>query len=364
MSDVKITATAEESARAALGDMLHSPAPVIDSVAASQLVARHYGIQAEALPLACERDANFHMVAAQGKSCILKVSNPAEAAVSINFQTEALLWLGRCDPGLPVPKVIPALDGRCEFPVDLPDGRKSMVRLLTWLDGVPVARVGVSPALRSDLGRTLGRLGLALSGFEHPGSSHVILWDIKHASRLRPLLDSLPNDRAKTQLLAELDHFDASVAPSLSSLRQQVVHNDLNHHNVLLNPADPDRVTGVLDFGDMVKTPLVIDIAVAASYQTHLGDDALTSVCDIVGAYHAVLPLERREVELLRDLIVARLMTSIIITEWRAARYPQNADYILRNNGPARIGMARFASLPRKDTTAALLAACQLESQR
>ena len=56
-------------------------------------------------------------------------------------------------------------------------------------------------------------------------------------------------------------------------------------------------------------------------------------------------------------------MTSIVITEWRAARYPQNADYILRNNCPARVGMARFASLPREGATAALLAACQMENQ-
>ncbi|MCB6179936.1 phosphotransferase [Rhodobacter sp. Har01] len=362
MSDITITDPAEESARAALGDMLHSPAPVIDAAAAARIVSRHYGIRAAAHPLACERDANFQMVPAQGKGCILKVSNPAEPAVSIQFQNQALLWLERRDPGLPVPKVVPALDGRSEFLLEMPDGRSSMVRLLTWLDGVPVARIGVSPALRRDLGRTLARLGAALVDFDHPGASHAILWDIKHALRLRPLLASLPRDALKSQLLAELDHFDAEVAPLLPGLRQQVVHNDLNLHNVLLNPDDPDRVTGVLDFGDMVKTPLVIDLAVAASYQTHLGDDALASACEIVGAYHGVRPLERREVALLRDLIVARLMTSIVITEWRAARYPQNAAYILRNNGPARIGMARFASLPRETTTAALLAACQMES--
>ena len=47
-----------------------------------------------------------------GQHHILKVANPAESAVSINFQTEALLWLERRDPGLPVPKVVRALDGR------------------------------------------------------------------------------------------------------------------------------------------------------------------------------------------------------------------------------------------------------------
>lgn len=352
---------AETAASATLGETLESPPPQIDEAAASALVRRHYGITAEARTIACERDANFQMTAEDGRSFTLKVSNPAEPAVNTNFQTEAILWLERVDPGLPVPKVVRSLDGRSEFPLRMADGRTSIVRMLTWLDGVPVVRVGVSAALRRDMGRTLARLGAALRGFDHPGASHDIQWDIKHAWRLQPLVVTLPDNALRRQLLAELDHFDAVVQPALAGLRQQVVHNDLNHHNVLLDPQDPDRVSGVLDFGDMVKTPLVADLGVAASYMTHHDDGALRSVAEMVAAYHAVVPLTHQEIGLLRDLTVARLVTSIAITEWRAARYPQNADYILRNNGPARIGMERFAALPREDVTTALLRACGME---
>ena len=351
----------DDEVRAALGETLESPPPLIDEAAAAELVRRHYGLGAEARTIACERDANFQMTAEDGRNFTLKVSNPGEPAVNTNFQTEAILWLERVDPGLPVPKVVRALDGQSEFPLRMADGRTSIVRMLTWLDGVPVVRVGVSAALRRDMGRTLARLGAALRDFDHPGASHDIQWDIRHASRLRPLIAALSEPALRRQLLAELDHFDAAVRPALAGLRQQVVHNDLNHHNVLLDPPCPDRVSGVLDFGDMVKTPLVVDLAVAASYMTHQDDGALRCVAEMAAAYHEVMPLSRDEIGLLRDLIVARLMTSIAITEWRAARYPQNADYILRNNGPARIGMERFATLPRGEVTAALLRACNME---
>lgn len=349
------------AASVTLGETLESPPPKIDETAAVQLVRRHYGFEAEARTIACERDANFQMIAQDGRTFTLKVSNPGEPAVNTNFQTEALLWLERVDPGLPVPKVVRALDGQSEFPLQMADGRTSIIRMLTWLEGVPVVRVGLSGALRCDMGRTLARLGAALREYDHPGSSHDIQWDIKHASRLRPLILSLKEGALRRQLLAELDHFDAEVQPVLAGLRQQVVHNDLNHHNVLLDPHNPDRVSGVLDFGDMVKTPLVADLGVAASYMTHHEDGALRCVSEIVAAYHAVVPLTLQEIGLLRDLTVARLVTSIAITEWRAARYPQNADYILRNNGPARIGMERFATRPREDVTAALLRACNME---
>ena len=233
--------------------------------------------------------------------------------------------------------------------------------MLTWLDGVPVAQAGVSPALRRDMGGILARLGLALRDFDHPRAAQDIQWDIKNALRLRPLITAVPPGPLQRQVSEELDRFEAHVQPALAGLRQQVVHNDLNPHNVLLNLQDSGRVSGVLDFGDMVRTPLVADLAVAASYLTHHPDGALHSVTEMVAAYHGVAPLLAAEIRLLRDLIVARLVTTIVITEWRAARYPQNAPYILRNNGSARAGLDRFATLPHQDVTQTLLRACQME---
>jgi Ser/Thr protein kinase RdoA (MazF antagonist) len=347
--------------RKVLGDTLESPPPQIDGETAVALLKRHYGIEATAKPIACERDATFQMKAVDGTSYTLKIANPAEPPLDTNFQTEALRWVDRVEPALPVPKMVPARDGRFELSVPMMDGRASVVRLLSWLDGVPVAQTGVSAELRCSMGQTLARLGVALRGFDHPRADHDIQWDIKNASRLRPLIAALPDTPLRRQLGQELDHFDAVVKPALAGLRWQVVHNDFNLHNVLTSVDDPARVSGVLDFGDMVKTPLVIDLAVAAAYMTHLPDGALRSVTEIVAAYHQVAPLHRAEILLLRDLIVVRLVTTIAITEWRAARYPQNATYILRNNGPARIGLERFATLPGEDVTATLLRACEME---
>lgn len=345
----------------ALGDTLESAPPRIDGATASTLVHRHYGIRATATPFACERDATFCLTAADGRSFTLKISNPAEAPLDTNFQTKAMLWVAQVDPGLPVPRVLPADDGRYEIPVQLEDGRTSVLRMLTWLDGMPVAQAGVSQALRRDMGRILARLGLALRDFDHPRAAQDIQWDIKNALRLLPLIGAVPPGPLQRQVSEELDRFEAHVQPALAGLRQQVVHNDLNPHNVLLNVLDADRVSGVLDFGDMVRTPLAADLAVAASYMTHHPDGALHCVTDMVAAYHGVVPLLAAEIGLLRDLIVARLVTTIVITEWRAARYPQNAAYILRNNGSARAGLDRFATLPHQDVTQTLLRACQME---
>jgi hypothetical protein len=51
----------------------------------------------------------------------------------------------------------------------------------------------------------------------------------------------------------------------------------------------------------------------------------------------------------------------VAITNWRAARHPDNAAYILRNNPNARAGLQRLATLDRKAVRRELLRACDLE---
>jgi len=339
--------------------LFDSPPPPVDTAAAEALLRDLWGIEGRAESLACERDANFRITTEAGPGYVLKVANPAEARATTAFQVEALRWLGRGAPTLPVPRMIATRAGDFLAPLALSDGRDSTVRLLSWVPGTPVARAGGGGALAGQIGTLAAQLGAGLAEFTHPASGHEILWDIRHLPRLAPLLASLPAGALRDQLQAEIDHFAAAVAPRLPALRWQVVHNDLNHHNLVVDPQAPGRITGVLDFGDMVRTPRAVDVAVAAAYLTHLEDDPLAPVMRMVTAYAAVTPLEAAEIDLLRDLIVARLVASIAITEWRAARYPENAAYILRNNRGARAGMERFAALPRERVTAALRAAAQ-----
>lgn len=342
-------------------DILSSPAPPVTVDEAERIAAEHFGVQGIARNLASERDTNYHVQTVKGHGYALKFANPAEHSDNTNFQTEALRYLERVDPSLPVPKVVPALNGAHELILPLADGRESVVRLLTWVEGEQVAKVGVTKDLRRDIGTMLARLGAALSGFEHPAANHDILWDIKNAGRLKDKAGAISDSAVRAEVVKELDEFDLKVAPLLPNLRQQVIHNDLNHYNVVVDPKRPNRVSGVLDFGDMVKTALIIDVAVAASYLTALKDEPLDCVTDVVAAYHSVFPLTRPEIMLIRDLVVARLITTICITNWRAARYSENAEYILRNNGPALTGMARFASIPSDGVTAHLLRACHME---
>lgn len=328
---------------------------------AEELVRRHFGIAAAAQNLTSERDQNFHLRAEDGKEYVLKIANPAEDPQVTNFQTEALRHIAAANPALPVPHIIDTVDGSSELQLSLDSERTSVVRLLTYMRGEPLHRVRHTTQQRRNLGRCLGELDLALHGFTHPASGHDLLWDITYVGRLRGLIANV--EGAERQALVErfLDGFDQHAQPILGSLRAQVIHNDLNLHNVLVDPADHDRVAGIIDFGDIVQAPLINDVAVAASYQLTDRDDPLHSACEFIAAYHAVMPLHPVEVDILFDLIAARLLTTVLITGWRAARYPDNRAYILRNNPPAWAGLEYFSRLSRSQAQSRLRRACGME---
>jgi hydroxylysine kinase len=349
------------SAPAVRPSILNTTAPSIDEAEAAVLVRRVFGISGRAHLLTSERDRNFQILADDGRAFVLKVTNSAEDSSVSNFQTSALRHIETVAPDLPVPKVWTSVEGQYEIVVRIAAGSQHIVRLLTYLPGEPLYRSAPSLAQAENLGRCLASIGLALRDFHHPAAAHDILWDLKGAARLRSYLVHIADDRRRALADEGLSRFETSILPTLAGHRAQVVHNDFNPHNVLVDPSEPARVTGVLDFGDMVETPLVNDVAVAASYQVEADEDPLARAVGFVAAYHSVYPLWPGEVDILFDLITLRQVMTVTITEWRATLYPDNRTYILRNQPRAAAALEILNRTGRVEVTARLRRACHME---
>lgn len=313
----------------AMVSLLAGESPALTAAEAERLVADRYDLRGRARLLTSERDQNFHF-AADGREYVLKISNAAEEAAVVDFQNAALDHIARADPRLPVPRVIRTREG-----AQVTRAGDHLMRLMSWLPGTVMCEVERTTGLRRSLGALHARLGLALRGFEHARSSHELLWDLKHAGRLGDLLPHVEDPRRRALAEQGLRQFRERAEPKLAALRAQVIHNDLNPYNVVVSPTDAAIVTGVLDFGDMVRAPLICDVAIAASYHVTAGELPLAGVEEFVTAYDSVSPLLPEEWSILVDLIVARLTMTVLITGWRAAEHPHNRDYILRNASSA-----------------------------
>lgn len=335
---------------------LSTAAPNLAPAEVQALVARLYGIDGSSIqPLAGERDQNCAVETADGSRYVLKISNPSEPVPLVEFQIAALEHIARTSPSQPVPRVVRTLDGRTRDTVVLADGARTSVRMLTYLEGTQIRETPRTAAQRVAMGRGLAELNLALQGFTHPAATHDLLWNVSAAHRLTVQLHSLPQGPRRTLAQAFMARFSEHVLPRLGSLRAQVIHNDYHLYNVLVAPDDQARITGIIDFGDMLHAPLVGEVATAAAFHMTGNVDPFEGPSQFVGAYQAVLPLTEPEQDIVADLMATRHLITALISEWRALRYPENRAYIMRHNPAAWEALSQMADLPRHEVRDRLL---------
>lgn len=334
---------------------LSTAAPEISLSELQTLAAGLYGIVGTVSALAGERDQNCCIESSDGTRHVLKISNPSEDASVVDFQIAALDHIAVVAPELPIPRVLRTLGGRATDRLRLCDGSISTVRMLTYLDGVQIKETVRTPGQRSAMGSGLARLNLALHGFAHPGAHHDLLWNVSTAHRLNEkMIDLIEPAR---RLLAErfMARFKEHVLPRLQQVRAQVIHNDYHLYNVLVAPQEQERITGIIDFGDMLHAPLVGEVGTAAAFHMTGNADPFEGPAQFVGAYHEVLPLTDLEQEIVTDLMATRHLITALISEWRAVRYPHNRAYIMRHNPAAWEALSQMADLSRQDARDRLL---------
>ena len=326
--------------------LLASSSPPLSAAQAQAICCEVFGVDGDATLLTGERDQNFLIAAVNGQY-VMKVTHPSEPAGVTEFQTLAQLHALRSELKVPIPKLYAALDGAYIHRRPLLQANATQaIRLISFAEGVPLHLTKTSAAQRQALGRALASLDAALAPFQHPQMDHQLLWDVQHLGRLAELLGFI-DDAEKQQLAKQaLQHICTVALPAAASLPHQVIHNDLNPYNVMAAGDDAAQISAILDFGDMVRAPRVQDLAVACAYQLSQTRNPLETAVDFMQAYQAVYPLERSEWVLVPDLIAARLLTTVLITEWRAKQHPKNRTYILRNNPRCWDGLQRLAQIP------------------
>ncbi len=319
--------------------VLQAQAPAFSAREAETIAKQTFDIEASAHSLDSERDQNFRLLAKDGSEWVLKIANPAEDPAVLDMQTKALLHIANIDPSLSVPRVRATTDGALfheirEHGVDGSDARRFIARVLSFLPGELLDDATHHPALARDVGSVTARLARALRGFFHPAARHELLWDLTQAPGLRARTHHIEDPARRRVVEGVLDHFAAEVVPVLRKQRAQVIHNDVNALNTLV---DGHRVTGVIDFGDLIHAPLVCDLAVPISELTCDHPDPNAVAAEITAGYHSVTPLVDDELRLIFDLVSTRCAMAIAIANWRVLDHPENTTYIM--DGVPAIGV-------------------------
>ncbi|HEY2273722.1 MAG TPA: aminotransferase class III-fold pyridoxal phosphate-dependent enzyme [Jatrophihabitantaceae bacterium] len=324
-------------------DVLASPAPVVATERLRDLLGRAWAVDPAALtPLPSERDLNVLV----DDRFVLKVSNPAEAASIIDMEVAAAAHLQRADPGLAVPRTVATRGG--EFVAALADdaGRPCRTRLITVLPGAPLEGTPISVDLAEQVGDLAARTSLALQGLFHPAGGRRIDWDVRRAA------DVLTNAEmhGAAQDIALVPRL-AAAAEATRRLPSGLQHADVTLTNVL---AEHGTVTGLIDFGDMHHTAAVCDLAVTLT--AVLRNTAAEQPAGLWELTEAVLAgYQRRrlllpdEVDVLGELVLARLAVTLANAARLAALTPGNTEYVGQHVGPNRRILDALLALDARD---------------
>lgn len=314
-----------------------------------QLARQLFNIAAEASPLPSERDQNFLLTAESGERFVFKIANATEDRAMLQAQQQAMTHIA--DKISICPKVIATTEGKTIAEIESPTGVKHLAWMITHLDGAPLGTVRRhSPELLRELGATLGKLNRALTDFDHPSIHRDFHWDLANGLREVRKHESLIADAELRRLVNSLaDDFEQHTAPLLPQLRRSAIHNDANDYNVLVGGGEDlysrnQHVTGLVDFGDMVYSQTINELAVAIAYAVLDKSDPLAVARQMVAGYHAEHPLTEPELSALFGLIRLRLCVSVCLAAVQLQQRP-NDEYLSISQQPIRNTLPRLTKI-------------------
>ncbi len=330
---------------------LASP-PRFSPDAAAAIALDLFGIAATATPLPSERDQNIRLRAANGAQYVLKIANAAENRAVLDAENAVMRQLrgtGLC------PQLIATRTGD-----EIGQSGGHFVRLITFLNGAPLGNApSHSDALLQDFGRALATVDLALADFDHPALHRDFHCDLANASRVTTQYLPLVREaqlRGRLQML--IANYEAHAAPLLPVLRRSAIHGDANDYNVLIDRR-AQRIAGIVDFGDMVVSHTVNDLAIAMAYVVLGKHDPLAAVTSVVRGYHATFALAENEIAALYTLMCMRLCVSVCLAAKQQSERPDD-DYLGISQGPIRATLPKLAAIHPRLAHYVLRDACGL----
>jgi 4-aminobutyrate aminotransferase-like enzyme/Ser/Thr protein kinase RdoA (MazF antagonist) len=333
--------------------------PELSDDDAARRVREGWGLEGTLRPLPGERDRNWLLDAGVRGRFVVKVTSPDEPEALLGFETRLLEALEGAGPPA-TPGLVPARDGTSMRTVR-DAGESWRIRLLTFLEGRTLA------AIRPRTGRHLRALGRAVAALsfrlaDHPENAPErpgFVWSLVEAeSVIRSGLDLHADPGRRALMAACLDAVTQRRA-ALDGLPTQLIHGDLNDHNVLFgrDGEGSPLVTGVLDFGDAHAAPALFDLAIAAAYGILDATDPVLAAAEVVGGYHERRALSEVELDLLFPLVRARLAASVTISASRRRRGPLD-DYLLVSERPGWDALRALDAVHPRVARGALRHAC------
>ncbi|XP_077574027.1 hydroxylysine kinase isoform X2 [Stigmatopora nigra] len=202
--------------------------PKLSQSQAKEIVQNYYKLTPTSLRfLPSYEDQNICITTVEGDKYLLKIMNTISSKdpTLLKVQTYAMDFLHQ--GGLPTPTALKTITGEDMFLADIDCGhglQKYLVRLLTYLPGVPISEVPLSPQLLYQVGQVAARMDNLLKEMKHPQLNVLhredFVWSLSNVHLLEKSLYVLDGHPLQEIVKSVIHHFKTTVAPKYSSFRQ------------------------------------------------------------------------------------------------------------------------------------------------
>ena len=262
-----------------------------------------------------------------GKKVVIKFTTAQGEMDFLKAQNKVLSDLD----GSFFPHPVRGRDGQTLFRLSLADGTPGILRVLDFLPGTFLGEMVHSPALFYDFGGFMGRLDEQLKTVNYQAiRDRRSNWDMVYALNNVGLLAMIQDPQRGRMATKFLQQFREQVVPLRDVLPWQTIHGDANEWNTL---AQGDEVTGLIDFGDMVYSWRIGEVAIALAYALLGKEDPLFWAGHFLRGYHAVIPLSEMEIRVLYVLVGVRMVVSVANAAKNRVDRPDNS-YIFVSEKP------------------------------
>jgi len=311
----------------------------------------HYNITVKYSQSQASYETEIHkIINEKGESYTLKIYNFSESNLrDLKAENQIINHLkGKLSYDLPYP----IANTNKEFLTKVDD---KIIRLLHFVEGTFWGSQDMNDDFLISLGTQMANLDLHLAQQDPTQiKTRKLNWDLCNLHNNFVLINFISDPEDKQIIHYFFDQFKVFSQAKLEQLPKALIHNDFNPWNVLVHN---QKVTGLIDFGDMVFSARINELAVSLSYVLSDSNDILKDAKLVITAYHTISPLLIEELDLLYHLIAGRIITSLVNSAQGKSENPDN-EYIQISEKPYRKLLRQWISINPIGFTNAAYEAC------
>jgi 4-aminobutyrate aminotransferase-like enzyme/Ser/Thr protein kinase RdoA (MazF antagonist) len=317
-----------------------------------------YKLSGELTVLDSYRDQNLLLKTADNRFFVVKISNSAESELELDLQNSAMtrLWHKK----LPVSRAVSNTHRMLISKFRVDEQKEFCLRVLTFVPGTFYAQLAVcshDEKLWRSLGDFVACTSNALVDFRHAAAGRYLDWDLAQGYLICQTKKQLLSTENRRLVEYFLKYYHQHTLARLPELPQSIIHGDMNDHNVLVD--DDHNIAGLIDFGDVVLSHTINELAIACAYALMGLNNPLEALIVIVASYHEKRPLIAAELEVLYSLIALRLCTTVCNSALAIENEPNN-EYLLISVEPARRLLQQLKAANAYSVACKLRIACSL----